>query len=301
MFIVYINEFAAIKNNHMEILDSNLNIEWEIENYIYKHNISPEIIGKVNSQILKNKEELLTPDYLYKYYNDSSNSINSFLEGYFYFSSPSNLNDPFECLNNQENIIFERANDEERIKEHRKNIGICSFSLTNDNPLLWGHYTNNYHGFCLKFNNSLIEPNNKIAIRANVSYLKKYVPINESLRDVITKISKLNIDNKHKNSIANYVNCCFQYCWKQKDWEYENEYRYVSLKSESFGRKYFYEESCLQEIHLDYRMKSRNKNIYNLIMFILKNKYPHVKAFEIKPHNSETRLEFSQIEVELIK
>lgn len=285
----------------MNILDSRLNLEWETENYIYKHSLNPEIIGEVNSKVLKNKEEMQSPNYLYKYYNDSQNSINSFLEGYFYFSLPANLNDPFECLNNRENIILQNAINYGETKKHRENIGICSFSLNNDNPLMWGHYTNNYHGFCLKFNNNFFKTDNKIAIRSHVSYLKKYEPLNKSFTELIAKISDLNIDLKYKNLIANYVTCCFQYSWKQKDWEYENEFRFISLKSESFGRKYFYDESCLEEIYLDYRMKLRNKNIYNLIMFVLKNKYPNAKAFEIKPNELETKLEFNQIEVKLIQ
>ena len=121
-------------------------------------------------------------------------------------------------------------------------------------------------------------------MKSHVSYLKKYEPGNDSLREAKDEIRNFPIDQFLKNIYINHVTVLFEYCWKQYEWNYEQEYRFLSLSSNSFERKYKYDKSCLEEIYIDYRMKTRNKNIYNLLMFILKNNYPHIKAYEVKPH-----------------
>ena len=139
--------------SHKNVKILSLIVNWNTEDYLYEHGINLEELGPSYYKIFKNEKLLEQPKHIYKFYNDSHNSLNSLLEGYFYFSEPKKLNDPFECLNNREENITKRAKDKESIIKHRENIGICSFSLTNESPLMWGHYTNNYHGFCLKFNN----------------------------------------------------------------------------------------------------------------------------------------------------
>lgn len=286
-----------MKKENSKILS--LVIQWKYEDYEYEHGISLEEVGPAFYKMFLNGEDLKHPDELYKYYNDSQNSINSLLEGYFYFPSPRNLNDPFECLINREKQIFNSAKNKEKIAEHRDNIGVCSFSLTNDNPLMWGHYTNNYHGFCLKFDNQVIKLSKDVMLKTHVSYLKKYEPVNSSLREAMRKVSETQINDELKNSIHHHLISSFEYCWKHEDWKHEKEFRYLSVTANTFNRKYFYDKSCLKEIYIDYRMRSRNRNVFNLLMFILKNKYPHVKAFEVKPHPLHVKFDLNPIEVEL--
>lgn len=286
-----------MKKENFKVLS--LVIKWAYEDYEYEHGISLEEFGPAYYKMFENENELKHPDELYKYYNDSQNSINSLLEGYFYFPSPKNLNDPFECLNNREKQILSAAKNKEKIVEHRENIGICSFSLTNDNPLMWGHYTNNYHGFCLKFDNKAIKASKDLLLKTHVSYLKNYVPVNSSLREAMKEVSEAPISEMLKNSINHNLISSFEYCWKHDDWKYEKEFRFLSVSANKFNRKYFYDKKCLQEIYIDYRMRSRNRNIFNLLMFILKNKYPHVKAFEVKPNPLQVKFDFIPIKLEL--
>ncbi|WP_284653058.1 DUF2971 domain-containing protein [Flavobacterium terrisoli] len=274
-------------------------VKWDMENYLYEHGFSLEEFGQSYYKMYIHEEKLEQPEHIFKYYNDSQNSINSLLEGYFYFSEPKKLNDPFECLNNREKQIINAASNKEKIIEHRENIGICSFSLTNESPILWGHYTNNYHGFCLRFDNNLIKINEDLPVKTHVSYLKKYEPANNSLREAKKQIMDAQISEDLKSAIHAHLTTVFEYSWKQYDWNYENEFRYLSFSANSFQRKFKFDKNALQEIYIDYRMRSRNRNVFNLLMFILKNKYPHVKAFEVKPHPLVVKLEFNQIEVKL--
>lgn len=258
-----------------------------------------EEIGPALYKMFLNDKALEHPKHLYKYYNDSPNSLNALLEGYFYFPAPKNLNDPFECLINREKYIINSASNKEGIIRHRENIGICSFSLTNDNPLMWGHYTDNYRGFCLKFDNEVIKANNNLSLKTHVSYLKNYQPANDSLQKAINDIRNSSLDDKLKNTLHIHLTSAFEYCWKQFDWNYEREYRYLSLTANEFNRKYKFNKKCLREVYVDYRMRSRNRNTFNLLMFILKKSYPHVKVFEVTPNPLVVKLDFNPIKLEL--
>ncbi|MBC7389395.1 MAG: DUF2971 domain-containing protein [Opitutaceae bacterium] len=124
------------------------------------------------------------PQYLYKYRNNCANTDQIFTNAELWFGSPTTFNDPFDC---QININTENTYEQiktwfqnnaphlgtEYIKERSTqltenpeewsaalktifkkvfvNTGICCFGQTDDNLLLWSHYTDSHSGFCLKF------------------------------------------------------------------------------------------------------------------------------------------------------
>lgn len=271
-----------------------LNIDWEYENYKYSHNFDLERTGAYFSSITEKSEKFVKPEFLYKFYGLNENSLNSLLEGYLFFSSPKNFNDPFDCLVNRENHIINRGS--EGIKRHRENIGVCCFSLEGNNPLMWGHYASSYSGFCLKFENerSLLQ-NKNIAIKSHVAYLKDYKPSNENLENVIKELNTLFINEKMKEFIRKVLTMVFEYCWKMYDWKYEKEFRAISINSKSFDNKLYFDKSRVKEIYIGQNMKIKNPNSYDFLMYILKNEYPHIKIFEVKPHPLFVKLEFNEI------
>lgn len=277
----------------------NLEIDWKIENYNYLHKISfdHDRIGHYTI-VSKKNIELTYPQYLYKFCGISENeyNLNSLLEGYFYFSKPKDFNDPFDCLSNRERYIINGANDKSKITQHRENIGVCCFSLINDNPLMWGHYTNNYNGYCLKFENKSLLDNKNIAIKNHVSYLKNYQPHNDEFSDCVNRIKNLQLNKTEENRILSLLTMEFEYCWKYYDWKYEQEYRAISITSNSFERKIKFEKNSLKEIYIGYRMKNENQKKYNLLLDILKNNYPKIKIFEVNPSPTIVKLNFEEIQ-----
>jgi hypothetical protein len=269
------------------------NIEWEYENYKYSHSFSLERMGAYISSITEKDKEIIKPEFLYKFYDLNDYSLNSLLEGYLYFSNPKNFNDPFDCLVNREKHIINRGS--EAIKRHRENIGVCCFSLENNNPLMWGHYTNSYSGFCLKFENESLLRDKKIAIKSHVAYLKDYKPANENLEKVITELNSISLNDEYKEFIRKILTMVFEYCWKLYDWKYEKEFRAISINSKSFDNKLNFDKKTVKEIYIGQLMKIKNPNSYNFLMHILKIEYPHVKIFEVKPHPLFVKLEFNEI------
>ena len=59
------------------------------------------------------------------------------------------LNDPFELLP----FVFPDAESEEAVLSWRedegKEHGLCRYSRTPTNPVMWAHYTENHRGLCL--------------------------------------------------------------------------------------------------------------------------------------------------------
>jgi hypothetical protein len=269
-----------------------MKIEWNFEDYLYSHNL-----GRINKReyihsIFKSGIELEKPKEIYKFYGNTNYNLNSLLENYIYFSNPRDFNDPFDCLVNREEQILNNYKD---LENHRNELGVCCFSLINNNPLMWGHYTNNYNGFCLKFKNDNFFDNENITLQTHVSYLKNYIPGNELLKKAIKELYLQKINNQDKVTISKVLALTFEYNWKYYDWNYEQEYRTISWSTNSFERKMKFNKECLEEIYVGHKMKSSNYEYYSLLINIIKTHYPNTKIFEVKPNSLKVKLEFSEI------
>jgi hypothetical protein len=284
----------------MEIKDSEseyaltLEVNWAFEKYFYSNIFRLDKIGLYQSKILLNEKELETPKFLYKFFNDCNHNLDSLLEPYLYFSSPRNFNDPFDCITNREKYIFQGG---EGIVSHRNNIGVCCFSLTPNNPLMWGHYTNNYNGYCIKYQNNQFLNTDEIDIRTHVSYLKDYMPANDELRERISEIESAPISDDSKDFIKKILVMLFEYCWKYYDWIYEKEYRAISFNSEEFNRKLKFDNNVISEVYIGHKLKKHNESFFNLLMNILKEKYSHAKIYQVEPNPLRVKLDFNEIEV----
>lgn len=271
-----------------------LDFNWKFEDYIYLTKFHSENVEMYSPLILRNEKKLEYPKFLYKFYGKSNNNLHSLLKGYLYFSNPKFFNDPFDSLVNRERYIRKGG---DRITKHRENMGICSFSLINNNPLMWGHYTNNYKGFCLKFKNDSLLKNNYIQIRNHVSYLKNYQFSNDNLNKEISDLYKLSIKKEDKEHIQKVLTTSFEYCWKYYDWKYEQEFRGISWVTDKFKRQLKYNKKDVKEIYIGYKMKDIDLVYYDLLIEILKNNYPKIKVYEVKPNPLDVKLDFIEIEI----
>lgn len=144
----------------------------------------------MTEELKKIDEELQSGKYLFKYCKFDVNALQIIINKTLYFSSPDKLNDPLDSKfilniknpNNYskvtKNIIKEslsvnnprinwelsdvslemgnKESQEKLFKEfftHLQNTesGICCFSRTHSNHLLWSHYADGDKGFCFAF------------------------------------------------------------------------------------------------------------------------------------------------------
>jgi len=109
--------------------------------------------------------------YYYKFRSINKYLIESLVKGTLYFAAPNKLNDPFDCqvdikkaINNAisspkiskagRNFLKNIYEDEEyfdNAQKRLKKLGICSFSLKLEEPLLWSHYADEHRGICLVY------------------------------------------------------------------------------------------------------------------------------------------------------
>lgn len=179
---------------------------------------------------------------MFKYYSISDRSIVDNLIGEkcsIKFSSASTLNDPNELKFNfkvnyrakKTKEDFFKSNPNKDLKDFREwqemvsrnpptgwsqrsaansELSLSSFSLVNDNNLMWSHYTNVHKGICVGYKNELKE-----TLRSLASYMAdgavKYTmnPPTISNMEDYSGISRKMIFNK------------------QSEWKYEKEYRFV--------------------------------------------------------------------------
>jgi hypothetical protein len=162
---------------------------------------------------------------------------------------------------------------------------------------MWGHYTNNYQGFCLKFKNNNLFNDQHVTIKNHVSYLKKYEASNENLNNVIKELQKSNLNEDDKTLIHKIILIFFEYCWKSYDWNYEKEFRAISWNTSEFNRRHDFNKNLVEEIYIGHKMKENDEEYYDLLIDILKNKYPKTKVYEIKPHPLSVKLDFNEIKI----
>lgn len=274
-------------------LELTLRLEWPIENYLHSVNFSLDRKGLYIHKLKRDGVELKQPKNLYKYFPDNDDSLRTIRDGYLYFSSPRNFNDPFDCLTNREKYILKGG---EEITKHREDLGVCCFSLVNDNPVMWAHYTNQYQGFCIKLKNEKLLKSKNIGIKTFVSYLKDYNPSNKEFDEIVEKLNGLEVlPNKTKELFHIILRLIENYTWKDIKWGYEEEFRAISWTTENFHRRFKIDKEDLEEVYIGHKMKIKNSNYYDQLISAIRDNYPNCKIFEVKPNPLVVKLEFNEI------
>jgi hypothetical protein len=160
-----------------------------------------------------------------------------------YFARPDCLNDPFDCqidiIASFENAVS-RADDQtrellqriqhndylSRLQHEINNMGVCAFSLTQENRLMWSHYADEHRGICLTYTipKSFIDENID-----NLMGITK-VDYDNSLSDWFLKeVPKL----AGHASFEDYAKILLKKALtvKAKEWRYEDEVRFLRRNS----------------------------------------------------------------------
>lgn len=271
-----------------------LNITWGIEKYSYSLDFSLERVGYMISNMFLDDKLLTVPKKLYKYYRPTAKNLDAFSNGYLYFASPAQLNDPFDCLYNRDEFL---RNSGPGFAEHRDNIGVCCFSLSNEIQLMWSHYANSYNGFCLGFANPHLIGQKYITFQTHASYLENYEPSNPNLKEAFFGVRNSNIKPEFKDAIEKLLTLRFEYCWKTSQWSYEQEYRAVSIYSNQFNRKVKFDRTKLKSLYIGYQLQNTNPEYYNSLIEIVRKKYRNIDVIEVRPDPLSPKLKFVEIEI----
>lgn len=255
--------------------------------------------------------EIDNPDYIYKYRPVSNNekfredySLINLIENMATFSSRLNFNDLFDCkvellkpspkelksfvkqlqkpykrdlatltskgkLTLEGEVYLQKLVD--NFEKQIDSYSIISFSSKPDSNLMWSHYANSHHGFCIEFKGKYIKTQ-KVVYAKNIPT----IPILDLMK-VMYKLDKsLDLGDRIINAL----------CTKLNEWEYESEYRHISdsdfFKKQSsqhfYNRKF--ELDWVESIIFGYRMKSEVR------AYIIKNLPPTVKYKEAFPGSS---------------
>ncbi|TDP26846.1 DUF2971 domain-containing protein [Halanaerobium congolense] len=129
-------------------------------------------------------------------------------------------------IRNNPDEYFKKA--KERIIEIQYNkFGICSFSESDNNILLWSHYTKNHAGVCIGFNTEVI-----------FNYANQIAEKEQELLDLV-KVKYSNeypkyslFKSKLKEELSDIFNLLYT---KSSDWSYEKEYRLIYWGKTNFG------------------------------------------------------------------
>jgi hypothetical protein len=184
-------------------------------------------------------------DYIiFKFRKINKYTLMSIVNSELYFARPDCLNDPFDCqidiVASFENAIFRadeqtrgalekiRHNDYLKIFQHEiKKMGVCAFSQSQGNRLMWSHYADEHRGICLTYAipRSFIDENiDNIMGITNVDY-------DNSLSDWFLKeVPKL--AGAHA-SFEDYAKTLLKKALtvKAKEWGYEEEVRFLRRSS----------------------------------------------------------------------
>lgn len=139
---------------------------------------------------------------------------------------------------------FEKmVNDE--FRHSIETFGICCLSAVEHNVLMWSHYADAHHGFCLKFSSDLHVVNGK----GNKRRIDPFRVMYSSSHPVVYPMHR---------GLAEVAKAVFT---KAKAWDYEKEWRIISPSGRG---PHPFPRECLTGIIFGCRMKDKHKEMIRL-------------------------------------
>jgi len=232
---------------------------------------------------------------VFKYREFNKSSIELLVNRELWFAKPSTFNDPFECIIDLDYIfskvkIFDE-NDKKiaktLINKSLNNTGICSFSRTRKNQLMWSHYADEHRGFCIGFDSYGLATQEIGALSQPVDY-----SINLPYEDIIESLQSNGSVNKEQ-AMSDLFSCCLLPIigTKYSNWKYEKEIRLVKTK---YGASSF-KPSAVRSIAFGLRMEERDRN--TLKQLLSSEEWRHVMWYEAIKVDTKFALEFRRVKI----
>ena len=153
-----------------------------------------------------------------------------------YCGDYSKLNDPMEGFFDISRLVKASATSkkiEAAIKSESADVGISSFSETQDNELMWAHYANQFTGICIAYN----FPRLRRELPTDVYFSRMHYT---------EKIPIVGITRKKPDALAKRV-----LSYKNHRWLYEREWRMFGPK----GLVKYKSHSCIRRVYLGFRIE----------------------------------------------
>lgn len=228
----------------------------------------------------------------FKYRSVNKNLIDSIVNGSLYFSLPTNLNDPFDCqVDIRKSVDYSKSKvcgirhdilnkisqldgfiDDIHLK--MKQVGVCSFSLALEEPLLWSHYADEHRGICLMYEfpeDFLLDRKNEIVGVSEIIYDEN--PLSDWLLEVIPDQLDQIRDDFYENFTTELLKRVL--IIKATAWDYEKECRIIREKAGSFQ----FPKEFLKQICFGMRVSESDKK---LIMKIAESSGYNIDYCQIK-------------------
>ena len=252
----------------------------KIPNRIYKYaNAEKQSLSNIKNQIIYMAPPLIFNDPYdcslnIKAASLSKENVNRIREYYITIeSTPESIRR--ELLEKKDDSLIElmQKSIESAISQNRDEFlnknGVCCFSETNNNLLMWAHYSDSFKGYCLEFSTDR-EPFNKIK---KVTYSNKIPKFD---------IPSFIFEDKGDQILDLFLT-------KAVDWNYEHEWRIMHSEAKT---KYSYESESLKAIYFGPKMDFTIKEI---ICLILQNQNENVEFWDSKLSIDKFAIEFNKV------
>ncbi len=224
-------------------------------------------------------------------YASIERAIQIITEQSLYFSSPLDFNDPYECmpaiqkLNAQFNIdsLANKKSQRDYI-EHLENkilggrkIGIVCLSETDENTIMYAHYSQNHEGLCLGFEVDIYDSRSERAdpfLASEVIYAETY-PFLTGKQDSKEQFKNL-------------------FLYKHEDWDYEKEWRIVNflIDNEKNRLMKFQDYMPLKRVVLGMKTKPYVKRLIKALKIEMNMEF---EIYEAKPKPNSFLLKTEKI------
>ena len=186
------------------------------------------------------------PLYLYRYRPLTTDKIlareiEAVREQYIWLSQYPELNDPMEGFYEASRRVLADQNYNQVTQDllnAKRNIGICSFSETKEDELMWAHYASNYAGMCVAYRpQPLVDGLPDDAHLVRLAY--------GSVPPGISNLEAADLQGAARKILSH----------KKSSWVHEREWRLLGQP----GRRDILSKSCAREVYLGARIKPEHK------------------------------------------
>lgn len=239
---------------------------------------------------------MITPTNLFKFRKFDKGSIELLVNRQLWFAKPSSLNDPFEGESSFSEVLEavwdhypfpeeQQVKYKELIENQLQNTGICSFSKTRKNQLMWAHYADEHKGICIGFNERLLRPEGSNIHPIDVTYQADY-----PFAGIIDRFKYFEQFPRVNNNTSIAGDIFFSVLGtKYSHWKYEKERRLVFQKSQAIE----FPEKAVNSIAFGLRMKERDK--LTLRKLLSGSEWSHVKWYQAEKSKTKYGLVFKKI------
>ena len=186
--------------------------KYEENKFIYNNN--PEYANFPSLEYEENFDDLIDENgniTIYKYRSFDQYIPDNILENRFFMPYVKDVNDPFEGIS-----YFSKNKINSVMYAKFDTLAVGSFSLINNNPVMWTHYSEEYTGVCFEISVNIKELREKGYIIGRVKYPDK---INFSSINSTDEVTLKRIYQDHS-----IVNSIFR---KNRYWSFEEEIRII--------------------------------------------------------------------------